>query len=67
MLFFGGKNDHNFHLNINSFHNKNVFEQQISILKWYVKDCVTVKTGVMTAENSALPTGINYITKYIKT
>ncbi len=27
---------------------------------------MTLKTGVMTAENSALITGINYILKYIK-
>ncbi len=30
------------------------FEQQISILEWFLKDHVTLKTGVMTAENSVL-------------
>ncbi len=34
-------------------------EQQI-ILEWFLKDHVTLKTGVMAAE-------INYILKYIKT
>ncbi len=28
---------------------------QISILYWFLKDRVTLKTGVMAAENSALP------------
>ncbi len=28
-------------------------EQQISILEWFLKDCVTLKTGEMAAENSA--------------
>ncbi len=45
-------------------------EQQISILEWFLKDCVTLKTGEMAAENSALPfsfTGINYILKCLNT
>ncbi len=44
----------------------NVSEQQISILEWFLKDHVTLKTGVIDAENSALITGINYILKYIQ-
>ncbi len=30
-------------------------EDQISILEWFLKDHVTLKTGVMTAKNVALP------------
>ncbi len=30
-------------------------QHQISILEWFLKDHVTLKTGVMAAENSALP------------
>ncbi len=37
-------------------------EQQISILEWFLKDHVTLKTG---AENSALITAVNYILQYI--
>ncbi len=39
-------------------------EQQIVILAWLLEDHVTLKMGVMAAENSAL--GINYILKYIQ-
>ncbi len=42
-------------------------ELQISILEcFFLKDHVTVKTEVMAAENSALPSGIYYFLKYIK-
>ncbi len=30
-------------------------EQQISILEWFLKDHVTLKTGVVAADNSVLP------------
>ncbi len=30
-------------------------EHKISILEWFLKDHVTLKSQVMTAENSALP------------
>jgi len=30
-------------------------EQKISIIKWLLKDHVTLKTGVMADENSACP------------
>ncbi len=43
-----------------------ILEQQISILEWFLKDHVTLKTGVIAAENVALITGINYIFKYIQ-
>ncbi len=33
---------------------RNIFEHQISILERFLKDHVTLKTGVMAAENSAL-------------
>ncbi len=36
-------------------------EHQNSILEWFLKDHVTQKTGVMAAENSALPSK-EYIT-----
>ncbi len=39
-----------------------IIEKQISILKWFLKDCVILKTGVLAAENSA-----HYNVKYIKT
>ncbi len=32
---------------------ESVFEYQISILEWYLKDHVTLKTRVMAADNSA--------------
>ncbi len=39
--------------NINNNNNKKVFlEHQISILKLFLKDHLTLKTGVMTDENS---------------
>ncbi len=38
---------------------------QISTSVLLLKDHVTLKTGVMAAENSALITGINLILKYI--
>ncbi len=31
------------------------YMKQISILEWFLKDHVTLKTGVMVAENSVLP------------
>ncbi len=31
------------------------FEHQISALEWFLKDNLTLKPGVMAAENSALP------------
>ncbi len=34
---------------------KKKFEQQISILEWFLKDHMTLTTGAMAAENSALP------------
>ncbi len=40
-------------------------EQQISILEWFLKDHVTLKTEVMAANFSFAITGINYILKYI--
>jgi len=37
-------------------------EHQINILKGFLKDYVTLKTGViMAVENSTLPFGMNYI------
>ncbi len=39
-------------------------EQQISILEWFLKDHVTLKTGVMTLKIQIYVTGINYILKY---
>ncbi len=33
-------------------------DHQISILKWFMKDHVTLKTGVMAAENSDLPSQV---------
>ncbi len=36
------------------------FEHQINILEWFLKDHVTLKTGVISI------IGINYIQKYIK-
>ncbi len=40
------------------------FLQQISILEWFLKDHVTLKS--IDAENSELITGINYILNYIQ-
>ncbi len=42
------------------------FEYQISILEWYMKDNVTLKTVVMMLKIQFAITGINYILKYIK-
>ncbi len=39
-------------------------EQQIIILEWFLKDQVTVKTGVMMLKIQLCITGINYILKY---
>ncbi len=58
MLIFGSfyssknpeKNDEtvlNIIINNNSNNNKMFIEQQISILEWFLKDHVTLKTGVM--------------------
>ncbi len=42
-------------------------EQQISILELFLKDHVTLKTGVMMLKKfSFAVTGIHYILKYIK-
>ncbi len=41
-------------------------EQQISILEWFLKDHVTLKTGVMLLKNQFLLDRNNYILKYIK-
>ncbi len=52
-----------------SFHMFPLFmfpEQQISILEWFLKDHVTLKTGVMMLKIQLCITGINYISKYIK-
>ncbi len=45
----------------------NIFflEQQISILEWFLKDHVTLKTGVMMLKIQLRITGINYILIYI--
>ncbi len=32
-----------------------MLEHQISVLEWFLKDHVKIKTGVMTPKNSALP------------
>ncbi len=42
-------------------------EQQISILEWFLKDHVTLKTGVMMLKIQFCFTRINYILKYIQT
>jgi len=39
--------------------------QKISILEWFLKDHVTLKTGVMMLKISFAITEINYILKYI--
>ncbi len=41
-------------------------EQQISILEWFLKDHVTLKTGVMILKIQLCNTGLNYILKYIQ-
>ncbi len=41
-------------------------EQQICILEWFLKDHVTLKTGVMMLKIQLCITGINYIFKYLK-
>ncbi len=46
--------------------NKNVFELQISILEWFPKDHVTLKTEVIMLKIQLYITGINYNLKYIK-
>ncbi len=44
----------------NSNNDKQMFlEQQIIILEWFLKDHVTLKTGVMATENSVLPSQEN--------
>ncbi len=40
-------------------------EQQISILDWFLKDHVTLKTGVMMLKIQLCSTEINYILKHI--
>ncbi len=42
-------------------------EQQISISEWFLKDHVTLKTGVMMLKIQLCITEINYIFKYIQT
>ncbi len=44
----------------------NCFQKQISILKLFLKDLVTLKTGVMMLKIQLCVTGINCILKYIK-
>ncbi len=45
--------------------NKKLFlKQQISILEWFLKDHVTLKTGEMMLKIQLCITGINYILKY---
>ncbi len=41
-------------------------EQQISILEWFLKDCVTLKTGVMLLNIQFSIKGINYIWTFIQ-
>ncbi len=43
-----------------------IINQHIDKSEWFLKDHVTLKTGVMANENLALQTGINYILKYNK-
>ncbi len=43
------------------------FEHQTSILEWFLKDHVTLKTGVMMLKIQLCITGMNYIWKYITT
>ncbi len=45
----------------------NVFEQQISISDLFLKDHVTLRTGVMMLKIQLCIIGINYILKYFKT
>ncbi len=40
-------------------------EQQIGVLEWFLKDHVTLKTGVMMLKIQLCITEINYILKYI--
>ncbi len=42
------------------------FEYQIRILEWFLKDHVTLKTGIMMLKIYFCITGINYILQYIK-
>ncbi len=68
MLFFWtvfkSKNPEN---NVSFFpEKKNFLEQQIIILEWFLKDHVTLKTGVMMLKIQLCITGINYILKYIQ-
>ncbi len=68
---------HGFHKNIlssttvfNTDNNKKClfslfYVYQISILEWFLKDHVTLRNGVMAAENSVYITGKNYIWKNI--
>ncbi len=41
-------------------------EQQISILEWFLKDPVIMKTGVMMLKIELWITEINYMLKYIQ-
>ncbi len=44
----------------------NCFLHQISILEWFLKDHVTLKTGVMMLKIHLCIAGINYNLKYIQ-
>jgi len=41
-----------------------LLKHQISILEWFLKDCVTLKTGVMMLKIQLCLTGINYISTF---
>ncbi len=42
-------------MTFNADHNKCFLSPKISTSEWFLKDCVTLKTGVMAAENPTLP------------
>ncbi len=44
----------------------NVFDHQMRMLEWFLKDPVMLKTRVMMLKIQFLITGINYILKYIQ-
>ncbi len=54
------------HIRLHIFFNKIFLEQQISTLEWFLKDHVTLKTGVMMLKIQLCITVINYILKYIQ-
>ncbi len=51
---------------LNIDNNTNVSWSTNQHIRWFLNDHVTLKTGVIAAENVALITGINYIFKYIQ-